>query len=49
MAVITISRQLGSGAEQIGRRVCEMLGCAYFDRDLTRQGAGGRGKRPAGG
>ena len=34
MAVITISRQFGSGGDEICDRVCEMLGYRYFDKQL---------------
>ena len=34
MAVITISRQYGSGGDQVAARVCEMLQYAYFDKKL---------------
>lgn len=34
MAVITISRQVGSGGREIAARVCELLGYEYFDKDL---------------
>jgi cytidylate kinase len=37
MAVITISRQFGSGGRQIARRVCELLGYRYFDKELIAQ------------
>ncbi|MFN8455482.1 MAG: cytidylate kinase-like family protein [Anaerolineae bacterium] len=37
MAVITISRQFGSGGKQITRRVCELLGYRYFDKELIAQ------------
>lgn len=37
MAVITISRQYGSGGDQIAGRVCEMLGYQYFDKRLMAQ------------
>ena len=37
MAVITISRQYGSGGDEIAERVCQMLGYHYFDRcDIIR-------------
>ncbi|MEW6577802.1 MAG: cytidylate kinase-like family protein [Chloroflexota bacterium] len=39
MAVITISRQIGSGGEQIARRVCEMLRYRYFDKQLMIEAA----------
>ncbi|HQE93684.1 MAG TPA: cytidylate kinase-like family protein [Anaerolineae bacterium] len=34
MAVITISRQYGSGGDEIAARVCDILGYAYFDKNL---------------
>jgi cytidylate kinase len=37
MAVITISREVGSGGEQIARRVCELLDYRYFDQTLMAQ------------
>ena len=37
MAVITISRQYGSGGDEIAQRVCESLGYRRFDKDLMAQ------------
>lgn len=37
MAVITISRQYGSGGDKIAARVCEMLGYRFFDKRLMAQ------------
>lgn len=37
MAVITISRQYGSGGDEIAARVCEFLGYRYFDKELMAQ------------
>jgi len=37
MAVITVSRQFGSGAEEIAGRVCELLDYRYLDKALTSQ------------
>ena len=37
MAVITISRQSGSGGDEIARRVCDLLGYHYFDKQLMTQ------------
>jgi cytidylate kinase len=34
MAVITVSRQFGSGGDQICDRVCELLSYRYFDKQL---------------
>jgi cytidylate kinase len=37
MAVITISRQFGSGGSEVAARVCELLGYRYFDKSLIGQ------------
>jgi CMP/dCMP kinase len=37
MAVITISRQYGSGGDEIAARVCEALGYRMFDKRLMAQ------------
>jgi cytidylate kinase len=37
MAVVTISRQYGSGGTEIAARVCEMLGYSYLDKVLITQ------------
>jgi len=37
MAIVTISRQYGSGGDEIATRVCEMLGYRYFDKSLMAQ------------
>jgi cytidylate kinase len=37
MTVITISRQYGSGGDEIAARVCEMLGYRYFDKKLMAE------------
>jgi len=34
MPVITISREYGSGGKDVAKRVCEMLGYTYFDKNL---------------
>jgi cytidylate kinase len=39
MAVITISRQLGAGGEEIARQVCEALRYRYFDKQLLIEAA----------
>jgi cytidylate kinase len=46
MAVITISRQYGSGGDEIAARVCEMLGYRYFDKNLMAQVAADVGLSP---
>ena len=37
MAVITVSRQYGSGGDEIAAQVCEMLGYRHFDKLLMAQ------------
>lgn len=34
MSVITMSKELGSGGEEIARLVCDMLGYRYFDKQM---------------
>ena len=37
MAVITISRQYGSGGDEVASRLCEMLGYRLFDKRMMAQ------------
>jgi CMP/dCMP kinase len=37
MAIITISRQYGSGGDEIAARLCEVLGYRYFDKSVMAQ------------
>jgi cytidylate kinase len=39
MAVITISRQFGSGGDEIAERLCHMLNYTYFDKRLLSREA----------
>jgi CMP/dCMP kinase len=39
MAVITLSRQTGSGGEEIAALVCKQLGYRYFDKAMLAQAA----------
>ena len=39
MTVITISRQFGSGGDEIAQRVCEILGFRQFDKRLIEKAA----------
>ena len=43
MAVITVSRQFGSGGNEIAVRLCEELGYRYFDKELIAQAASAAG------
>lgn len=43
--VIALGRQFGSGGREIGRKLSESLGFAYYDRELLKLAAGaGRGR-----
>jgi cytidylate kinase len=39
MAVVTLSRQVGSNGDEIARRVCDLLGYSYFDKRLMVEAA----------
>jgi len=43
MAVITISRQTGSGGDEIAARVCDLLGYRYFDKQVMLEAAAAAG------
>lgn len=33
--IITIGREFGSGGRELGKRLAEQLGCAYYDREIV--------------
>ena len=35
--IITISREFGSGGRELGRRLSEHLGCAYYDQEIVQE------------
>lgn len=35
--IITIGREFGSGGRELGRRLSEMLGVAYYDQEIVRE------------
>lgn len=37
MRIITVSREFGSGGREIGKRLAEALGVAYYDREIIIQ------------
>ena len=37
MRIITVSREFGSGGRELGKRIADNLGIAYFDRDIITQ------------
>ena len=34
MRIITISREFGSGGRELGKRMADVLGFAYYDREI---------------
>ena len=32
--IITIGREFGSGGRELARHLAEILGCAYYDREI---------------
>ena len=40
--IITIGREFGSGGREVGKRLSEALGIAYYDREIVEEIA----KRP---
>ena len=48
VGIVTISRETGSGGEQIARQVCALLQFTYFDKALMAQVARERGISAAG-
>jgi cytidylate kinase len=45
MAILTISRQYGSGGREIGRRLAELMGYGYLDKEKLFQDLDATGKR----
>ena len=35
--IITISREFGSGGRELGRRLSEILGIAYYDQEIITE------------
>ena len=35
--IITVSREFGSGGRTVGKRVAELLGVPYYDKELVKQ------------
>ena len=44
--IITISREYGCGAREVGDRLAKRLGIPYYDRDLVQKAAGRSGLTP---
>lgn len=37
MRIITVSREFGSGGREVGKRLADVLGCAYYDREIVEE------------
>ena len=37
MRIITLSREFGSGGRELGKRLADELGCAYYDREIITE------------
>ena len=37
MRIITISRQFGSGGRELGKRMADVLGWDYYDREIIEK------------
>ena len=37
MKVITISREFGSGGRELGKRLADLLGYAYYDKEIETE------------
>ena len=35
MSIITVSREFGSGGREVGKRLADELGYAYYDREIV--------------
>lgn len=35
--IITVGREFGSGGRELGRYIAELLGCAYYDREIIAE------------
>lgn len=34
MKIITVSREFGSGGRELGKRIADIIGCAYYDKEV---------------
>lgn len=34
MKIVTVSREFGSGGREVGKRLADLLGFAYYDREI---------------
>ena len=45
--VVTLGRQFGCGAREIGQMVAQMLGIGYYDKEILLEAAKSSGVEPA--
>lgn len=43
MKIITVSREFGSGGRELGKRLAEVMGFAYYDKEIITAIAGNKG------
>lgn len=46
MRIITVSRQFGSGGRELGRRLSDLLGWDYYDKEIIKALAEDQGMDP---
>ena len=46
MKIITISREFGSGGRELGKRLADILGFDYYDREIITAIADKKGLNP---
>ena len=46
MRIITVSRQFGSGGRELGKRLADLLGWDYYDREIIQALADEQGLDP---
>ena len=37
MRFVTVSREFGSGGREVGKRLADVLGCSYYDREIIAE------------
>ena len=37
MRIVTVSREFGSGGREVGKRLADVLGCSYYDREIIAE------------
>ena len=37
MRIVTVSREFGSGGREVGKRLADVLGCSFYDREIIAE------------